>query len=112
MSGDSCQVDWCLPTDDGGAAVTSYIVEKAEIPSVETTELNCAREEVKTWHRVGLTHSTRMIVYRLGEGVTYRFRVRAENALGCSDVGQESDCITMQPASSEMNYDALGEFKC
>jgi len=61
------------------------------------------------WHRIGSTHFTHMVAYRLKEEVSYRFRVRAENTYGLSEASGESEALTLKQAPADINYDALGE---
>ena len=102
----SCHLDWDAPTDDGGSPVTSYIVEK----------LICASESQngdEQWQTVGPSYVRHTIVWDLVGGQQYKFRVAAENMLGRSIMGDESEVVIAsgspdQDTSSEMNYDSLG----
>jgi Fibronectin type III domain len=97
----TCQLDWQPPLDDGGAPVSSYVIEQAE---------GTAGGE---WRRLGTTYVRHMVVRNLVAEHQYRFRVSAENMYGTSAVGDESDVITASgsakmDATLGMNYDMLG----
>ncbi|MCU1357537.1 MAG: fibronectin type protein [Acidimicrobiales bacterium] len=68
-------VTWTAPADDGGSAVTGYVVT----PYIGST--------AQTTTEVG-TPATFLVVTGLSGGVTYTFRVSAVNAVG---TGPESD---------------------
>lgn len=93
---DCCRLQWQPSPDDGGAVITSYIVEKREVPDGR-------------WRRVGTSSVTHMVVCRLRENAKYRFRVMAENMYGLSEAGEESDDVTLCTDESDLNYDAFGK---
>ncbi|XP_014665457.1 PREDICTED: twitchin-like isoform X3 [Priapulus caudatus] len=73
MTNDSVTLTWQKPTDDGGAEITGYMVEKC----IEGSE---------TWIRVpGSPSDTKFTVKNLEEGKKYKFRVSAENVYGTSE---------------------------
>ena len=76
----SVQIEWRPPMDDGGTGISGYIVEMSESGG--------------TWRRVGYVNSreTRYTIAGLQEGLTYFFRVAAENAIGFS-APLQSDCV-------------------
>ncbi|XP_056153529.1 myosin light chain kinase, smooth muscle-like [Lampris incognitus] len=90
LSTQSLVLSWTGPGYDGGSAVLGYIVEVrqegADKPGI-WTELTTRCKN--TSYRV---HSG---LEALGE---YCFRVRAYNAAGVSEPGQESDCVKMASA--------------
>ncbi|XP_071120619.1 twitchin-like isoform X18 [Mytilus edulis] len=67
---DMCRLSWNPPTDNGGAEVTGYVVEKCE-------------DGKDFWEKVpGLVNGTAHPVKGLKEGKKYKFRVKAENKYG------------------------------
>lgn len=67
---DSMMIEWRPPKDDGGSAITNYIVEKRE-------------SNKETWGGVSSgSLSTKINITRLQKGVEYVVRVRAENKMG------------------------------
>lgn len=98
LSGDSCRLVWQPPTDEGGCPVTSYIIERREMDKKDGR-----------WRRVTTSSFTHAVVPRLRENVVYRFRVLAENSVGLSDAGRESDDVTVRQQQTDINYDSLGK---
>jgi titin len=76
----SVQLEWRPPLDEGGAGISGYMVEMSESGG--------------PWRRVGYVNAreTRYTVAGLQEGLTYFFRVAAENAVGFS-APLQSDCV-------------------
>lgn len=74
---------WSAPADDGGAEVTSYVVQRA-VGSGD-------------WVEVATPRTARVVVSRLTAGTTYRFRVAAVNAAGR---GGWSEPITVVPPTA------------
>lgn len=62
---------WNRPDRDGGSEITGFLVEYQE-------------EGVKDWDEWKIVSIPESHVTGLEEGKTYRFRVRAENAIGLS----------------------------
>ena len=73
---------WEKPVSDGGNPITSYHVEVKDKNSI-------------LWRRVNRLdiHETNYRVTNLQSGLTYEFRVFAENAAGCGKVSQPSDPV-------------------
>ncbi|KAJ8352204.1 hypothetical protein SKAU_G00236800 [Synaphobranchus kaupii] len=70
LTSDSCKLNWFCPDDDGGSAISNYIVQKREA-------------DHKAWTSVPYTitrHSA--VVHGVTRGKAYFFRVAAENAIG------------------------------
>ncbi|KAK2158172.1 hypothetical protein LSH36_175g03003 [Paralvinella palmiformis] len=85
---DHCTLSWKHPTDDGGADINDYIVEKCE-------------EGNTFWEKVpGLVNGTQHVVKDLEEGKRYKFRVKAENPFGVSE-----PCITDKSTLAKNPYD-------
>ncbi|XP_071104533.1 twitchin-like isoform X3 [Haliotis cracherodii] len=73
VTAETCRLKWKPPTDNGGAEVTGYIIEKCE-------------EGSTLWEKVpGLPTGTSHLVKGLKEGKTYQFRVKAENIYGTGE---------------------------
>ncbi|XP_078501243.1 uncharacterized protein LOC144755825 isoform X2 [Lissotriton helveticus] len=94
---DSLTLSWSGPCYDGGSAIQSYVVEVKEVGEV-------------TW--CTLTDSCLSTSYRVKGGLKpnqeYQFRVRAVNAHGASDPGEESAVIKMsleEDASSTETFE-------
>ena len=70
LTSDSCKLNWFFPEDDGGSAITNYIIEKREA-------------ERKAWTALSYTVTRHTAAaHNLMVGKTYFFRVAAENAIG------------------------------
>ena len=69
---DSVLLSWKPPLNDGGSAVTQYIVEKLEPPMTK-------------WIRCCTTRFSHCSVENLSPTKQYQFRVTAENLNGRSD---------------------------
>jgi hypothetical protein len=67
-----CTLDWKPPEDDGGAAVSHYVVEKLDLATGR-------------WTGAGESTDCKMDVTDLTPGHEYRFRVKAVNKYGESD---------------------------
>jgi hypothetical protein len=80
---DSCMLSWSAPSEDGGAPITGYHVERA-------TSKASAR-----WLRVTKAPSTdtSLKATDLIEDNEYVFRVIAENKVGAGPPGPESDPV-------------------
>jgi large repetitive protein len=67
------QLSWTKPVDDGGAAVTDYVIERSADGTSWTTISD------------GMSTTTSYTVSGLGNGATYSFRVKSTNAIGTGD---------------------------
>uniref|UniRef100_A0A670XZ86 Titin n=1 Tax=Pseudonaja textilis TaxID=8673 RepID=A0A670XZ86_PSETE len=76
---DSMIVTWCRPTDNGGAEIEGYILEKRDKDGIRWTKCNKKR----------LT-DLRLRVTGLTDGHFYEFRVSAENAAGIGEPSEPS----------------------
>ncbi|XP_042220613.1 uncharacterized protein LOC121865339 [Homarus americanus] len=95
VSGTSVTLRWDPPLDDGGCRISNYIVEYFRVGW--DVWLKAASSRI-TW-----TQLSDLIV-----GSEYRFRVKAENAYGVSEPGEESDKILFEEAKSPTGYENLG----
>uniref|UniRef100_A0A8C6ZW98 Titin n=1 Tax=Nothoprocta perdicaria TaxID=30464 RepID=A0A8C6ZW98_NOTPE len=84
----SVRVSWRHPTDDGGADILGYIVERREVPKA-------------AWYTVdSRVKGTSLVVKGLKENVEYHFRVSAENHFGISkSLKSEEPAIPKTPLS-------------
>uniref|UniRef100_A0AAF5DMX8 non-specific serine/threonine protein kinase n=1 Tax=Strongyloides stercoralis TaxID=6248 RepID=A0AAF5DMX8_STRER len=72
VTGDSMTLAWLPPKNDGGGAITNYIVEKKNPYTGE-------------WEKIGSPIGTTFKARNLDNGVGYEFRVSAENQYGISE---------------------------
>lgn len=70
---DTIKLQWNVPEDDGGCDITGYTIEKTEYGSNDW--ISCPG------YATNCAYTARGLV----EGRKYRFRIRAENAIGVSD---------------------------
>uniref|UniRef100_A0A3Q0QVV1 Titin n=1 Tax=Amphilophus citrinellus TaxID=61819 RepID=A0A3Q0QVV1_AMPCI len=102
---DSMTIEWRPPKDDGGSAVTNYIVEKRE----STKE---------TWGGVSSgSIATKLRITRLQRGVEYVLRIRAENKMGIGAPLESKPTVAEhsfmppsppgKPQSSDISEDAV-----
>ena len=80
---------WTPPTDDGGAEILGYIVEKCDADRKRWTKA----------HKEDLVTELTLTLNDLTEGKNYMFRVSAENAAG---VGESSPAT--QPRKAKPPY--------
>uniref|UniRef100_A0A1A9V0P1 Twitchin n=1 Tax=Glossina austeni TaxID=7395 RepID=A0A1A9V0P1_GLOAU len=79
---DTCSLSWKSPLDDGGSAITNYVVEKSDINGT-------------VWIKVSsFVRNIHYDVMGLEPSRNYRFRVRAENQYGLSDALEIDEAIT------------------
>lgn len=70
LTTDSCKLTWSSPEDDGGSAITNYIIEKRE-------------SDRRGWTSVTYTVTRyNAVVQGLIDGKGYFFRIAAENIIG------------------------------
>ncbi|KAF7659757.1 hypothetical protein LDENG_00293790, partial [Lucifuga dentata] len=70
LTNDSCRLTWYSPEDDGGSAITNYIIEKRE-------------SDRMGWTSVSYTVTrNNAVVQGLLDGKGYFFRIAAENIIG------------------------------
>lgn len=70
LTSDSCRLTWYSPEDDGGSAITNYIIEKRE-------------SDRMGWTSVSYTVTrNNAVVQGLLDGKGYFFRIAAENIIG------------------------------
>lgn len=70
LTTDSCKLTWYSPEDNGGSAITNYIIEKRE-------------SDRMGWTSVSYTVTrNNAVVQGLIEGKGYFFRIAAENIIG------------------------------
>uniref|UniRef100_A0A8C6J6M2 Uncharacterized protein n=1 Tax=Melopsittacus undulatus TaxID=13146 RepID=A0A8C6J6M2_MELUD len=82
----SVVISWQPPEDDGGAMITSYIIEKREA------------KEGAEWQLVSSSISgTTCRIVNLTENAGYYFRVSAQNTYGISEALEVSSVVVMKP---------------
>lgn len=70
LTNDSCKLTWYSPEDNGGSAITNYIIEKRE-------------SDRMGWTSVSYTVTrNNAVVQGLLDGKGYFFRIAAENIIG------------------------------
>jgi len=77
----SATIEWLAPASDGGSPITGYVV---------TAYVGYAPVKVRIFN----TPSTTETVTGLSDGTTYRFRVRAYNAIGVSGFSKVTNQVT------------------
>lgn len=70
LTTDSCKLTWFTPEDDGGSAITNYIIEKREADRRGYTSVSYT-----------VTRNN-AVVQGLVDGKGYFFRIAAENIIG------------------------------
>lgn len=84
----SASLTWTAPADNGGAAVSDYIVETS------------ADDSSWSIFSDGVSSATSAIVSGLSNGVTYYFRVSAKNSAGSSDpTASVTSTMTVSPGN-------------
>ncbi|KAM9813446.1 immunoglobulin-like and fibronectin type III domain-containing protein 1 [Neosynchiropus ocellatus] len=76
------EIKWSPPTDDGGAAVTNYIIERQQAGQCLWTKLGDVSAEKLTFRDRNVTH-----------GKKYNYRIYAENSEGLSNCLENADSI-------------------
>ena len=78
---DHCKLQWLPPSDNGGAEITGYVVEKC----LDGTD---------NWEKVpGAVAGESCVVKNLEPGKKYKFRVKAENRLGLGEPVETNKAI-------------------
>ncbi|ESO03551.1 hypothetical protein HELRODRAFT_191869 [Helobdella robusta] len=91
---DHCKLSWLPPSDNGGADITGYVVEKCE-------------EGSSVWEKVpGVVSGESHVVRGLEPGKKYKFRVKAQNKLGLGEPVETNKWIL-----AKNPYDPPGEPK-
>lgn len=89
---DSCKLNWFFPDDDGGSAISNYIIEKREA-------------DHKAWTSCSYTAGRQnAIVNNLVLKKAYFFRVAAENAIGVGPFCQTACEIVIKDRISKYLY--------
>ena len=86
----SVRLSWHPPSDDGGVAVTGYVIERREL--TRQNWVRCARVKA---------HATSQTVTNLTENTEYYFRVMAENIEGLSEPLQSTVIVAPRRPPSE-----------
>ncbi|XP_041836615.1 immunoglobulin-like and fibronectin type III domain-containing protein 1 isoform X2 [Melanotaenia boesemani] len=76
------EIKWSPPRDDGGSAVTNYIIERQQAGQSLWTKLGDVSAEKNTFRDRNVTH-----------GKKYNYRIYAENPQGISDSLETADSI-------------------
>lgn len=100
LTSESCKLHWFFPEDDGGSAISNYIIEKREA-------------ERKAWtscsNTAGRQHA---IVNNLVQGKAYFFRVAAENAIGAGPFSQTAcEIVVRDPISKFVGFSIQNSIK-
>lgn len=77
-------LEWSPPEFDGGAPITTYVVEKRDVASTKGWVI-ASKSAVR---------DTSFTVPNLILGATYEFRVTAENEAGIGEASEPSEQIT------------------
>lgn len=89
LTSESCKLNWFFPDDDGGSAISNYIIEKREA-------------ERKAWTSCSYTAGRQnAVVNNLVLKKAYFFRVAAENVIGVGPFSQTSCEIVIQDRISK-----------
>lgn len=96
VTSENVTISWQPPYDDGGAPVTSYLVEKRERGSAFWSKVSASPAD-----------ETTMTVTRLRNGSEYEFRISAENTAGLSRPSEPSGFVKVQEASGMVKLVAL-----
>ena len=68
------EIKWSPPNDDGGSAVTNYIIERQQVGQSQWTKVGDVSADRTTFRDRNVTH-----------GKKYNYRIFAENPEGISD---------------------------
>lgn len=78
----SVRVSWRPPSDDGGADILGYIVERREVPKAAWCTVDSRVTE------------NSLVVKGLKENVQYHFKISAENQFGISRSLKSEEAVT------------------
>ena len=74
---DTVVITWQPPTDDGGSAVTGYVIEKREAKRATYTNAGSVNADKRSFE-----------LTRLTEGTEYMIRVAAKNEIGTGEFAE------------------------
>lgn len=86
------EIKWNPPKDDGGSAVTNYIIERQQAAQCLWTKLGDVSADKTTFRDRNVTH-----------GKKYNYRIYAENPEGLSDTLETADSIMAGIMSERRN---------
>ena len=92
LAGDTAELSWVRPADDGRSPITNYIIEMKPIGDMRWRGVNVS-EKVK---------DTSYVVRNLQPDVAYEFRVSAENKAGAGPPSAPSQPIKYGKQNIEM----------
>ena len=93
VTSDSVTLDWHVPSFDGGAPISGYIIEKKETSSTYWSRVSTVSSGVTSHH-----------ITRLHRGEEYEFRVSAENRAGVGPASAPSAPIRAEDATGMKNF--------
>lgn len=76
------EIKWNPPSDDGGSAVTNYIIERQQVGQSLWTKLGDVSADKTSFRDRNVTH-----------GKKYKYRIYAENPEGLSDTLETAESI-------------------
>lgn len=86
------EIKWNPPKDDGGSAVTNYIIERQQAAQCLWTKLGDVSADKTSFRDRNVTH-----------GKKYNYRIYAENPEGLSDTLETADSIMAGIMSERRN---------
>jgi len=89
ITAEAADLQWEVPENDGGSAITHYVVEKRDV-------------EKKTWQEVGKPTELTTHVTDLHDQHQYVFRVSAANEYGVSDPAELAEPVTAKNPFSKL----------
>jgi len=93
---DSVSLAWDEPDNDGGAPVTRYVIEKADVKRGVFSEAGNTEADKRQF-----TETT------LLEGNDYMFRVAAENEIGQGKPASLAEPVSVKLPFGELNYSSF-----
>lgn len=92
LTSDSCKLTWYSPEDDGGSAITNYIIEKRE-------------SDRMGWTSVSYTVTrNNAVVQGLIDEKGYFFRIAAENIIGMGPFIETDRMVLIKDPICEFQY--------